>query len=48
MAISPKVLFSTLIILHEKKRIKISNRMILRRTCFFTESTPEKCYDVST
>ena len=48
MAISPKVLFNIFIILHEKKRIKISSRRIWSRTCFFTESTPEKCYDVST
>lgn len=48
MAISPKVLFNIFIILHEKKRFKISHRGILRRTCFFTESTPEKCYDIST
>lgn len=40
MAISPKVLFNKFIILHEKKRIKISNRMILPCTCFFTKSTP--------
>jgi hypothetical protein len=48
MAISPKMLFNTFIILHEKKRIKISSRTILPCASFFTESTPEKCYDIST
>ena len=48
MAISPKVLFNTFIILHEKMRIKISSRRILHRACFFTKSTLERCYDIST
>ena len=42
------VRYCDIIIPQKRKRFKISHRGILCRTCLFTESTPEKCYDIST
>ena len=36
------------IILHEQKRFKVQHRIMLLHTRFFTKSTLERCYDIST